>query len=68
MESLSAPHFIKIFFASLSNTRQGHKERSDILKLIFLIYRSRVIFMEEHIHIRPDGSLLLGRQTSEWSL
>ena len=28
----------------------------------------RVIFMEDHIPIRPDGSLLLGRQTSKWSL
>ena len=25
-------------------------------------------FMEDHIPIRPDRSLLLGRQTSKWSL
>ena len=28
----------------------------------------RVIFMEDHIQIRPDRSLLLGRQTSKLSL
>ena len=28
----------------------------------------RVIFMENHIPIRPDRSLQLGRQTSKWSL
>ena len=27
-----------------------------------------VIFMEDHIPIRPDRSLLLGRETSKWSL
>ena len=28
----------------------------------------RVIFMEDHIPIRPDRRLLLGRQTFKWSL
>ena len=28
----------------------------------------RVIFMEDHIPIRPDRILLLDRQTSKWSL
>ena len=28
----------------------------------------RVIFMEDHIPIRPDRSLLIGRQTPKWSL
>ena len=28
----------------------------------------RVIFMEDHILIRPDRSLLLGKYTSKWSL
>ena len=31
------------------------------------MYLSRVIFIEDHIPIRPDRSLLLGRQTSKWS-
>ena len=30
-------------------------------------YLCRVIFMEDHIPIRPDRDLLLGRQTSQWS-
>ena len=34
----------------------------------FLLSKYRVIFMEDHIPIRPDKSLLLGRQTSNWSL
>ena len=29
---------------------------------------NRVIFMDDHIPIRPDRSLLFGRQTSKWSL
>ena len=29
---------------------------------------SRVIFMEDHIPIRLDRTLLLGRQTSRWFL
>ena len=28
--------------------------------------RPRVIFMEDHIPLRPDRSLLMGRQTSKW--
>ena len=32
------------------------------------VYGLRVIFMDDHIPIRPDRSLLLGRQTSKWSL
>ena len=40
--------------------------------LVFLVYclhvTYRVIFMENHIPIRPDRSLLLGRLTSKWSL
>ena len=28
----------------------------------------RVIYIEDHISIRPDRSLLLGRHTSEWYL
>ena len=32
------------------------------------INQFRVIFMEDHITIRTDRSLLLGRQTSKWSL
>ena len=32
------------------------------------IFSIRVIFMEDHIQIRPDGSLQLDRQTSKWSL
>ena len=31
-------------------------------------YRSSVIFMEDHNPVRPDRCLLLGRQTSKWSL
>ena len=31
-------------------------------------YRNRVIFMGDHIPIRPDGRWLLGRQNSIWSL
>ena len=30
------------------------------------VYGLRVIFMDDHIPIRPDRSLLFGRQTSEW--
>ena len=30
--------------------------------------RCTVIFMEDHIPLRPDRSLLLGRQTSKWTL
>ena len=30
--------------------------------------KPRVICMEDHIAIRPDRTLLLGRQTSKWSL
>ena len=33
-----------------------------------MIQKSRVIFMEDHIAVRPDISLLLGRHTSKWSL
>ena len=29
---------------------------------------NRVIFMDDHIPIRPDRSLLFGRQNSKWSL
>ena len=32
------------------------------------ISSTRVIFMEDHIPIRPDTSLLLGTQTSKCSL
>ena len=32
------------------------------------LIESRVILMEDHILIRPDGSLLFGRQTSKLSL
>ena len=28
----------------------------------------RVIYIEDHISIRPDRSLLLAKQTSKWSL
>ena len=28
---------------------------------------SRVMFMEDHIPVRPDSSLLFVRQTSKWS-
>ena len=31
------------------------------------VYGLRVISMDEHILIRPDRSLLFGRQTSKWS-
>ena len=30
------------------------------------VYGLRVIFMDDHIPIRPDRSLLFGRQTSKW--
>ena len=30
--------------------------------------KTRVIFMEDHIPKRPDRSVLLGRQSSKWSL
>ena len=36
--------------------------------LYFHRSRVRVIFIEDHIPIRRDRSLLLGRQTSKWSL
>ena len=32
------------------------------------VYGLRVIFMDDHIPIRPDISLLFGRQTSKWFL
>ena len=32
------------------------------------INSNRVIFMEDHIPMRPDKSKLLGSQTSKWSL
>ena len=37
---------------------------SEIFNSIF----NRVIFMEDHIPIRPDRSLILSRQASNWSL
>ena len=37
-------------------------------KYLFNLFEYRVSFMEDQIPIRPDRSLLLGRQTSKWSL
>ena len=39
-----------------------------IVKVLYKLSTVRAIFMEDHVPIRPDRSLLFSRQNSKWSL
>ena len=63
-------HHLKVILLS-SSLLYGIKILKGNPKLKDVFYDNtflcRVIFMEDHMPIRPDRSLLLGRQTSKWS-
>ena len=58
---------IRVFHGILSTIQNGQASCTKVMSRRWT-RKGRVIFMEEHIPIRPDRILLLGRQTSTWSL